>query len=585
MMNFLLVVSILTFWVRFSQAQPEIPVSERSTVRATGDTVQAMIGKLPDGETKNGLKEYLETMGYDSYAEDKTVSAGNLGMADYFSKRFSDKRNSCVRDAARGFYGEIAKVLKAKTSAGKTCSFEAPKLDELGVVSEPDYGCHSIDFKRAGILDQVGEGEYKDLQPGWVWDLALKHAKGDPNSAMFLIGMCGHDDVNQGTYSFSDASPSALDLKDQFYKNLLQEKKAEELELKELKVNYHLNASDIKFQEDNLSVIKKKLGALKETSSLSTLMHCPPQNSGYYASQSLGKNADIPLTLKQEIHSVQTQVDGAKNTAGKYYHVYGSAFMACQLVQNGFSPANAARLQQQAARFYRGTRMCDHINGIEDLDRKVRERNELLMKDLQVDRPEALSVAVVRRAQRGGLGCTSSTASQSVVAQCMFLYDLGLSPSMLPMMEISDQDIMAKFEAKKRNADAAQLYRSWYAGGGQVFGKDIPCSDIRVLGPSDLMKPQEGFFSKLFKPSDWSDQRFQRASQKLATWDLDYKWTIAQHKTGADFAGKHCRPRPEGQSPLAGICPGGPPDGTTPGSMGGAAAGTSGSSQRSSGVR
>lgn len=567
-----------------SSCQPEVPAAQRSTVRATGDTVTAMIAKLPEGETKKGLEEYVAAMGYDSYKEDNSVSSGNLGMAAYFSKRFSDKKNSCVRDAARGFYGEIAKVLKAKTSAGQSCGFKGPELNELGVVSEPDYGCHSIDIKRSGILDQVGDGEYKELQPGWVWDLALKHAKGDPNSAMFLIGMCGHDDVNQGTYSFSDSSSAALDLKDEAYKQLLQVKKEEEVELKELKINYDLNVSDIKFQEQSVSLINQKLSALKDSSTLSTLMHCPPQNSGYYAAQSLGKNADIPRALKQEIHSVQTQVDGAQNTAGKYYHVYASAFMACQLVQNGFSPENASRLQQQAARFYRGTRMCEHINRIEDTDAKVTARNEMLMKDLMVDRPEALSVAVVRRAQRSGLACNTNP-DEKTMAQCLFLYDLGLSPSMLPLMEISDQEIQAKFEAKKRNVDAAQLYRNWYAGGGRVFGKEIPCSDVRVLGPSDLMKPQESFFAKLFKPSDWSDQRFQRASQKLATWDLDYKWTIAQHKTGAEFAGKHCRPRPEGQGPLAGICPGGPPDGSTPGSMGGAASGKSGGSQPQSGVK
>jgi hypothetical protein len=75
------------------------------------------------------------------------------------------------------------------------------------------------------------------------------------------------------------------------------------------------------------------------------------------------------------------------------------------------------------------------------------------------------------------------------------------------------------------------------------------------------MNPQDSFFGRVAKPGGWSEETYNRASKKLATWDVDFKWTIAQHEAGAKFAAQTCKKRGLKEKPLHGICPEGPPDG------------------------
>src|SRR5690606_31716987 len=71
--------------------------------------------------------------------------------------------------------------------------------------------------------------------------------------------------------------------------------------------------------------------------------------------------------------------------------------------------------------------------------------------------------------------------------------------------------------------DAAYLYEQWYFGGSEVAGKTItPCTDFRWKGPKDLMNPTASVSGKYTQPEGWTDERYQLASQKLATWDVDF---------------------------------------------------------------
>lgn len=182
------------------------PHKEKSTSNFLEKTARGILNTLPEGATKNGLTEYFEVIGANRYYNDNSAFMENVGISAYFARRFSDPMNSCVRDAALNFYKEVALRTKSDFLSSQDCA-EPPKKSSY--VLTPDYGCSTSE--RAGIQSVAGEGQYKKFPPGWLWDLALKHAKGDPNSAMFLIGMCGHDDVNQGTYLYDDYSERALD--------------------------------------------------------------------------------------------------------------------------------------------------------------------------------------------------------------------------------------------------------------------------------------------------------------------------------------------------------------------------------------
>ncbi|WP_413576180.1 hypothetical protein ACLVWU_17495 [Bdellovibrio sp. HCB290] len=523
----------------------EMDQTNSSLMGSMNDVIKGALNKLPDGETKNGLKEYLGTLGIESYGNDN-VSMENKGLMAYYENRFADAKNSCVRNAALAFYKDVEKSLSAQ-SKGMKCnqSSESSK-----------YGCSD---SRAQLSEVAGEGRFKGLSPGWLWQLALKHSKNDPNSAIFLIGMCGHDDRSQGYLEYADESEKALDALRLQRQGTLAEKAKLDAQIKELSKNYDRNQEQI-FQLGKKSVaLKASADKLQNSSSLKQELHCPPITSGYYAPQSLGKSADISQDLKNTIAADQKTADGAKSAPAKYYHVYGSALMACQLVQNGFSPTKASFVQQQAARVYRGVRMCESVNqdfkqSWSDLSKKYKA------KDI-VD----LTQKTVATIKSGKVKCPRSLAGQAVPPECDLLYSIGYSSEMVTSGElvVSASDIKEKIGGAARNSDALELYKSWYLGGGTAFGRKVPCTDVRMFGPNNLMKPDSNFFDKLSKPKGWSDERYRQASQKLGTWDDDFQWTIAQHKAGADFAGKNCKKRAPGEKPLRGICPNGPPDGVT----------------------
>lgn len=551
------------------------PYTPKSTVKGTGELVSSLIDKLPNGDTKNGLKEYVALLGYDQYYGDSSVGGANAGISSYFSNRFNDPKNSCVKDAAMSFYADIAKILQSKNSKKNSCtasdaSSTSTQYIPTNKTSLSAYGCVRPQ-DRAKIDSVAGEGDFKDFSPGWVWDLALKHAKGDPNSAMFLIGMCGHDDVGQGNYMYEDKSDQALDKLAEQKKNILDEKFKLDSKVKLLNENYDKNQEEIYSLTQQASNLNMQAKMVAQQKGMQSTMPCPPQSSGFYAPRSLGSSADIPTELKNEIKKTQSEVDGAKNTPAKYYHVYGSALMACQLIQNGIESSKASLLQQQAARFYRGLRMCESTsyaneNTEQEFDNKSWEPE---LKKYNVKDYTSLNILAVSKVQKKELDCSFK---ENVTPEkiCNLVFGLGYLPEMLAsgQLEVTTQDIREKLRRRIAAADASLLYKKWYLGGNEIMGKKIPCSDIRVLGPSDLMKPQDGFFTKLYKPEGWSDKRFEQASKKLATWDLDFKWTIAQHKAGADFAGKTCKKRAPGEKPLKGICPQGPPDGINAGAPG-----------------
>lgn len=536
--------------------------ANNSSIGSTNDIAKKILSYFPEGDSKKGLQEYLSILGAEKYiAGDASVGGSNAGMAGYFSARFSDFKNSCVRDAARAFYNDVNTELQAKVPQDAACRNPdgMQNFSNMAKFMEKITACHS---QRAGISSVAGKGPYKDLEPGWLWRLALKHSKGDPNSAMFLIGMCGHDDTAQGLYAYEDKSDSALDSIRQQVEVEKKSKAKLDDQAKELAKNYDINQEKIYALTSQAAAYNQHIKTLQQQKSLQKVMACPAGNSGFYAPESLGVGADIPDQVKKDVQRIQGDIGGAKNIPGKYYHVYGSAFMACQLIQNGISPAKAELVQKQAARLYRGVRMCASNADNITLAKMNRHMLEPLEVKYKTKDPVQLALSSAKAILSSNVKCKEFKTFSS---ECSYLMSLAIPPDMLgtPEFEMTDEMISKKVYAKSASSDAAELYNSWYLGGGTVAGKQIPCSDIRVWGPGDLTDPSKSFFDKLSKPKDWTDERYKSASQKLATWDVDFMWTIAQHEAGAKFAGQACKMRGPNEKPLAGICPAGPPDGVS----------------------
>lgn len=410
-----------------------------------------------------------------------------------------------------------------------------------------DYGCTK---DRPSLLSKVGDKDSKDLEPGWLWKLALKNTSGNAYAAMHLIGMCGHDDTNQSELGYLDESEAA---KSEIFDRLkeLKEKKIElEKKVKAAAQNISLEPEEFSKISRRFEQILRQIKQTQKQKGVRRDLSCPPQSSAFYAPGGLAEDADISPELKNKISKIQNPTGKLKIPA-KHYHVYGSAFMACNLITNGFDPKKAVTVQKQAARVYRGTRMCESSNDLleeskkfEDTIGRSAKRNYKSTEDYILDGLKYYDV-------NEGLckGKEEESVNSCKMAIEMFGEDVAFYMKKDPAL--------AKRKILNRLArlDAAQLYNSWYVGGGSVFGKKIPCTDIRLGGPQDLMNANNSIAFITGKPDGWSKERYDVATKHLATWDVDFEWTVAQHEAGAKFAAKNCKKNRPGENPFQNLCP------------------------------
>lgn len=147
-------------------------------------------------------------------------------------------------------------------------------------------------------------------------------------------------------------------------------------------------------------------------------------------------------------------------------------------------------------------------------------------------------------------GCNEHSGEKSEA--CFALYELFRSS--LIGMQRDREMAKRKIAYLLTRVDAARLYNSWYLGGGKVLGQQVPCTDVRLGGPSDLLNASQSSFSWFHRPSGWSKDRYDAAARHLATWDVDFEWTIAQHEAGAKFAAKNCKKGKPGENPFQSMC-------------------------------
>jgi hypothetical protein len=93
-------------------------------------------------------------------------------------------------------------------------------------------------------------------------------------------------------------------------------------------------------------------------------------------------------------------------------------------------------------------------------------------------------------------------------------------------------------------ADAGELIRRWTGGGIHVslpgFSASTPRTNLRFPVPEALdNNPQ---WITMIRPKGWTEERFKKAKALFNLIMLDWDWTMAQHRAGAEFAAKNCLP-------------------------------------------
>lgn len=478
-MHFFLTIAVVILLFGISFAQGTRTKSEGSQfyrlsnhVGQFGKVADALVSNMPEGDLKNGLRHYTEIVSATSYADDGNVGERNRGISGWFEAQLSG--GSCFPKLSAQFYKKIKDM---------NLSSNRPTLNS--------------DLSQSG----------GDLKEGWLWKMALAEAGGNPNLALSLIGMCGHDDKVQGEYRWKNSNPESVAKLNEFIVENNQRIAKLKKELQNPKLSAQDRAayrSDIKWMSDN-AILKKKAAGYTD-------IDCP--DFEFYTPGSLGSRVDIDDGLKRKIATIQAPNKGARSLPSKHYHVYGAAFVACQMIEKGVPKNLAPQIETQAAKVYRGVRICQAVNGeLARLEMLKQFYNDHKISD------ETLEQFIVR-AQSVKPSTLSWSSDKEVI-------------------KLAHKKAQEKIAASLDRMGAAYLYNRWYLGSQQIGNQSVPCTDLKILSTINLLEMK--FLDKCVP--GFSAEVCERSKARLATWMVDFEWTTAQHKVGADFAAKNCTQR------------------------------------------
>lgn len=486
-----------------------------------------------------GVENYFDRMWDENLNARATRwdSQGNpiFRTAELSSDAFS-KKTRCFRSKAIDFYQDVATKLKHSNSVNSACE-AGPVQKAIGI----DYGCEAT---RPGLASSTTDNPA--LENGWVWKLALKHSKGNSFAAMQLIGMCGHDDYHQTEFMYEDNSEKAnISLKESVA-SLKLKLKTELVDLTKQRDGDKKSVNDPEELQKILKVRDKYLDAIikLETNGPQRMLNCPSAGSPFFTPRSLDASADITQELKKKIEAVQNP-DRSKKINAKYYHVYGAAFSSCFLIANGFAPEKAIIVQKQVARLYRAEGICEYSKNLAEKSALLEQKIEKAAAQKKMTLNEFIYTEIKKTDH--DKGCSRSADPQI----CKTVRDIfGHETTLFKKDPAAAKD---RLDEKLKKIDAARLYNSWYVG-GNTFGAHLLCTDIRIGGPKDLLDVNHSVSFIGARPAGWTPERYDAAAKQLATWDVDFEWTIAQHEAGALFAAKNCKKENQAEGVFENIC-------------------------------
>ncbi|UXR63852.1 hypothetical protein EZJ49_12340 [Bdellovibrio bacteriovorus] len=160
-------------------AADKTPNLGNNNITSADKIALTLISKLPNSGVKAGLQRYYSILSLKSYTDDAEVAVSNTGLALFFEQHFN--QNKCFSENAYKFYRDL----------------------RLNTRQQQAAFTDSSRHRRPSLGDVAGRNR-TDLKPGWLYEKALQYSNGNPNAAISLIGMCGHDDKNQGHFANQD---------------------------------------------------------------------------------------------------------------------------------------------------------------------------------------------------------------------------------------------------------------------------------------------------------------------------------------------------------------------------------------------
>lgn len=460
-----------------------------------------------------GIKEYINIIGVTPDAD------SNIGIADYNRNYLS--QNPCFRDLAAEFYASIwADDLQRAASESSAASFK-----ELATI------------KPHVTLDKTSEDVGQ--KPGWLWQRALKYSHGDKLLAVQLIGVCGHDDANQGV-SFSmrrEFGPGqivrdskqplgvSLDSQDrieqmislpilkeavnQSWKNLPDTQK-KGLSAENVQGKYDWYANDVP--------VKLKTAA----------WGCPKYTSEMYYPGGLGKDVDISTELKEKIAAIQAPTKGASVLPAKTYHTTGEAFASCHLVSRGVPNLISKQLVWGAVNGYRAGRLCEKLTTVQPIP-NTKTPDEAISDFYKIRQNPDKCYKVIQKEHDSQTVLLPGAPTYCYLALTMdnfFFTDPDITPEIIKnkvTRALAENDVAAMFQ---KNG----YYRlSNFCKGPQLTA--VVARYMELYGGHGHSNPC---------PRDLNTARCGEARKVMDTYSIDFKWTEAEHMAGLKFAEANC---------------------------------------------
>lgn len=421
---------ILTLILAFGSARGSADVS------SLGSWVQNIASRIP-GDIGIALGVYMDTMRPQQYKEGE-LGRANVGIRTHLLEQWQN--SACFQKIGKTFYDN-----KLFTSDKK-----APPARIYQTLNDAS----------------VNGNQYS---PGWLWNMALESAGGQPNLAIKLIAFCGHDDIDQAPI----------------------------------------------FEGNQV-------------------LNCPFSGSAMFFPEALGKGIDTSPAIKKYVIEAQKIHIDPKLIKAKMYHVYGAAYNACRVIEKGVAPKDAADIAQKFAFAYRRLRTCESSRMITET-----------LKPYYLEFQKRL--AKYNRGQSNGDAPTfEELIEQAVREDKLTKAEDAFGPWFYGYNINSNKD-HSKF--LKRVADY------YYASKIYFTMTNCPTGQISQFG--ELMQAHSSKLTSIMKDSLFLPPNFDEqceglvggncsgAKMVLQTWDADFKWTMEQHRLGAEFAASHCKPLAE----------------------------------------
>ncbi len=509
--------------------------NRESTISMMDNYLNSIMTTMPESSLKEGIKKYLEIINPQLYrGSDEQVATGNSGLSQYFSHQLIS--NPCLGAITHQFYTEIK------------------QRDQLNLKRHlPLIKTHPL-LGRASLADETGVGHLQDYKAGWLFERALKYTKNDPNLAIELISICGHDDINQGEYSFVNHQGVNTDQYnvEKYLQTLDEEIQKYEFEYGQLSENFISRKDALKRYIEALKKFKQDLAQSKVNSFNALLdstkleeISCPKSGSIFYGPKSLGAEFDLTPEEKERIHRIQAPTKGPSHLPSKSYHIYGAAFMTCSLIEKGVSPKLAKIIQEMAAWGYRTIRISQKIKeDLEYYNQHIKEHYNRFRQEYTAPKGKLIS---------GNRGTRREATPQTAPSEAQWLLMISQGDIEKPF-DIHLPTLASIEDAKKflLDYDAARYLDHFTLGGS---GR-LPHTNIHInyygdpidnhLRKQDQMARPNHLNKERYTAGNfgWSKERYQNAKEKALTYLADWDWTVSQHRIGAQFAAKNCKEKP-----------------------------------------